>query len=100
MNSLDQTLTNSLITQERLRELIESSGNKIFSVDFIKKDGSPRTMVGMLGVKKHLAGGESTTKHLRYLITCFDMQKKAYRCINLETVKRVRAGGVEYCIGE
>lgn len=99
MNS-QATEINSTITQERLRELIESSDKKIFSVDFIKMDGSPRTMVGMLGVKKHLKGGESTTKHCRYLITCFDMQKKAYRCINLETVTRVKVGGIEYSIGE
>jgi hypothetical protein len=30
---------------------------KIFSVDFIKKDGSLRTMIARLGVRKHLQGG-------------------------------------------
>ena len=87
---------NTLATQDSIRQLIESSKGKIFSVCFTKKDGTDRVMVGKLGVKKHLKGGDSTTAHLRYLITCFDMQKGAYRSINLETVKWVKLGGTVY----
>lgn len=84
---------NKIVDQMKIREMIESSKGKIFSVHFIKKNGEPRTMVGRLGVKSHLKGGDSTTAHLEYLITCFDMQKKAYRCINLETVQWIKSGG-------
>ena len=40
---------------KQLRELVQ---NKIFSVEFTKKDGTLRKMVCRLGVKKHLKGGE------------------------------------------
>ena len=67
---------------------------QIFSVDFIKKDGSLRKMVARLGVKKHLKGGT-----LRYnaeeklLLPVFDMEKQAYRLINISTIQEIRFDG-------
>lgn len=79
------------------RKLVEEAGSngKVFTVCFTKKDGSERVMNCRLGVKKHLKGGDSTTAHLDHLVTVFDMQKEAYRCINLHTVKWVKTGGKE-----
>jgi hypothetical protein len=79
---------------KQLRELV---GNKIFSVVFIKKDGSEREMVCRLGVKKHLAGGEKKydTDALNYL-TVYDMQAEGYRTINVNTLKRIKLDGVTY----
>ncbi len=79
-------MTNSISRQQELRNKIHSTNGKIFSTRFVKKDGSERKMVCRLGVKKHLKGGDSTTAHKQNLVTVFDLQKKAYRCINLETV--------------
>ena len=84
---------NKITDQNEIRALIMASKGKIFSVHFVKKNGEERTMVGRLGVKKHLKGGDSTTAHLPNLITCFDMVKKAYRCINLETVRWIKING-------
>jgi hypothetical protein len=79
---------------QTLKELV---GNKIFSVVFIKKDGSEREMVCRLGVKKHLAGGEKKydTDALNYL-TVYDMQAEGYRIINVNTLKRIKLDGVTY----
>jgi hypothetical protein len=67
---------------------------KIFSVDFIKKDGSLRTMIARLGVRKHLQGG--TLKYNaeeRSLLPVFDMEKQAYRMVNVSTIKEIRHEG-------
>lgn len=79
---------------KHLRELV---GSKIFSVEFVKKDGSLRKMVCRLGVKKHLKGGELkyNPEELNYL-TVFDLQSEEYRTINVNTLKRITIDGVSY----
>lgn len=81
---------------KKIRELV---GNKIFSVTFEKKDGTLREMTCRLDVKKHLKGGEKTydTEAANHL-TVFDMQKKGYRTININTLKRLTVDGVSYDI--
>jgi hypothetical protein len=69
-----------------IKNKILSTNGRFFSVKFIKADGSTRKMVARIGVKKHLRGGESTVSHKDYLLTVFDVQKKAYRNINLDKV--------------
>ena len=65
--------------------------NSIFAVDFIKKDGTLRTMNCRLGVTKHLKGGElgynATEKNL---LPVFDMVAGAYRMINVSTIIEIR----------
>lgn len=78
-----------------LAKIIESSNGKIISITFIKKDGTERTLVGRLGVTKHLKGGESKLDAAKY-ITIFDTQNGGYRAINRETIKSVRFGGEEF----
>jgi len=70
-----------------------SRGGRIFSVIFTKKDGSERKMVCRKGVVKHLRGGQSTTKHIKSLVTVYDTQAKGYRSINLKTLKMVKGRG-------
>ncbi len=67
---------------------------KIFTVTFIKRNGQIRTLTGRLNVKKHLKGGNlaySPTK--RGLLPVFDMQKKAYRMINFNTLLSAQVEG-------
>ena len=73
--------------------LISSSYAKIFSVSFIKKDGTERNMICRLGVQKYLTGGKNVNDPSKYL-TVFDMQKKAYRNVALETIYRLRCKDV------
>lgn len=72
------------------------NGNKIFSVEFIKKDGTVRKMRAMLGVKVHLKGGELTydATEKNYLIV-WDLDKKGYRTINFNTLRNIKFLGIE-----
>lgn len=82
-----------------IREILEQSNGRVFTVEFIKKDGSLRKMNCRLGVKKNLAGGD-----LRYdpndfgYLSVFDMGKKEYRMINLNTIQSIKSGGKEYLV--
>ena len=85
------------ITKEQAYEKMTQSSGKIFTVNFVKKDGSNRAMNCRLGVKKHLKGGV-----LRYnpkaknLLGIFDLYKQAYRMVNLTTIYRLKIEGKEY----
>ena len=70
-------------------EKILNSNGKIFTVEFIKKDGSLRTLNGRLGVTKHLKGGTSTLNPDKF-ITVFDLKTKAYRAVNKFTILLVK----------
>ena len=83
------------ITKQQAVELIRNTNGKIFAVDFVKKSGELRHMVARLGVHSKLKNGESTIKHKTNLIGCYDMQN-GYRCINADTLKSAKIGGVEY----
>jgi hypothetical protein len=68
-------------------EQIKKTKGKIFSVTFVKKDGSVRKMTARLGVKKDLKGvGLSFDPTAKQLVVVFDMHKRAYRMINLQTI--------------
>jgi hypothetical protein len=84
---------------KELKELV--GGNNIFTVDFIKKDGSLRTMNCRLGVRKHLKGGELKYNPTeRNLLPVFDMVKQGYRMINVSTIKEVRYNNQKFNIEE
>tara|TARA_B100001250_G_C19624914_1_gene711091 strand:- start:475 stop:771 length:297 start_codon:yes stop_codon:yes gene_type:complete len=79
------------------RIIVGAVRDKFFSIEFVKADGSKRTINGRLGVKKHLKGGRNCNvtlvpKHL----TVYDMQKKGYRNVNLSTVKTLRVSNCTY----
>ena len=78
-----------------LDKIIEASNGRFFSVVFIKKDGTTRTMVARLGVKKHLKGGQCTLDKEQYIIA-YDMEKGGYRSINRDTIVSCKLDGVEY----
>ena len=79
-----------------LRAIALAQEGKIFTVVFTKKDGTERTLVGRLGVTKHLKGGENTVTAYEQYLTVFDMQKQQYRNVNLDTVKSLRCNGLDY----
>ena len=81
-----------------LKAMMDANKTKIMTVTFTKKDGTERVMNCMKGVTKHLRGGDSTTAHKDNLVTVWDMQKGAYRCINLNTVRQLKAGGRTYTV--
>lgn len=82
-----------------VKEVKKIVGNKIFTIEFIKKDGSLRVMNARLGVTKHLQGGEQkyNPEELNYL-TVFDMQTGAYRTINCNTIQKFTFQGEDLAL--
>jgi len=80
------------ITREQFDKL--AGDGKIASAVFIKKDGSLRKMVFRTKVTKGVTGEGMRYNPSDYgLRTVYDMQKRAFRMINLETVVSIRAKG-------
>ena len=80
------------IHRTRVREFLRQQEGKFVRVDFVKKDGSERTLVGRLGVTSLLKGGVNNVERLdRPYITMFDAQTNGYRAVNLATVQQVHA---------
>jgi hypothetical protein len=72
--------------------LKETSNKKIFSVTFIKKDGSLRKMNAMRGVRKGVKGvGHSFDPSEKNLLTVYDMQKLDFRFVNLNEIISFKA---------
>ena len=83
----------------KILNLLTDNKNSIFSVVFLKKDGTIRKMLCRFGVKKHLKGGKLAFNPLeRALLVVFDMQKEAYRMVNLNTISNIKMKGVEYYV--
>lgn len=77
----------------------EAKKGKIFSVDFVKKDGTVRTMNARLGVKKGLTGeGMKYDPLKRGLLPVYDMQKRDYRMINFKSLLSIRMKGQKWKI--
>ena len=76
--------------------LIDKMKNgRIFSVQFVKKDGTVRDMICRKGVRKGVKGtgagyGEGSIKPLR---TVFDMRKNGFRTIPTDRILRLKVGG-------
>jgi hypothetical protein len=78
------------------QKLIESTKGKLFVVEFTKKDGQLRRLVGRLGVERDLKGkGLAFDPASRGLLSVFDVQAMGYRFINLATVSYFRCGQCE-----
>lgn len=76
-------------------EVIRKSGGTFFSVLFIKKNGEERKMVARLGVTKGVKGvGRNYDEIKKFnLLTVFDVQKNAFRRIQLGTIKELKVRG-------
>jgi len=84
------------LSRFKVDEIIKSTHGKIFSCEFIKKDGTLRKMVARIGVKKNLKGGKNGVSEKNSLVTVHDMIAGGYRMINLATVQAVRANKTVY----
>ncbi len=79
---------------EVIKEIRSRAEDTIFSCHFIKKDGSLRKMVCRLGVKKGVKGvGMSYDPTEKGLLCVYDMQKLAFRMINLRTIIKMQIKG-------
>lgn len=64
-------------------------GNKFFTITFVKKDLSLRTINGRLKVTKYLKGGDCTLDKEKFLIV-YSLKDKGYRAINKETILNIK----------
>lgn len=91
-----QTLIPKTGEMLRLFNQLRKTG-RIFTSKFIKKDGTVRVMNCRIGVKRHLKGGKLRFDPVeKGLLTVFDMQKKGYRFINLNTMMYIQVGDTKY----
>lgn len=86
-----KSIRNSVNKLDTLKSV--SQAGKIFSVEFIKKDGSTRLMSCRTGVKKHLRGGVNTVSHLPEYITVFSVNDRGYRNISVPNIKQIKGCG-------
>ncbi|PHS57423.1 MAG: hypothetical protein COB17_06465 [Sulfurimonas sp.] len=84
------------VSRFKVDEVISSTNGKIFSCEFIKKDGSLRKMVARLGVARNLKGGSNGASIKNSLITVWDMVSGGYKMINLSTLTALKVAGVNY----
>ena len=87
------------IDRDTAKQYIYKTNGKIFSAVFTKKDGEKRKMVCRQGVAKYVKGiGLKFKPEERNLIGVFDMHKKAYRFISIDTLEQLKVKGVIYKI--
>lgn len=77
----------------KIADFIASSKGKFITVNFIKKDGTARTLNGRIGVTKHLKGGISTVNTDQYMVV-YDTVAQGYRCVNKDTIVSVTCEGL------
>ena len=76
----------------KVENVIELLGDKIFTVTFVKKDGTVRVLNGRRKVTKHLKGGELAYDPIeKGLIPVYDLKSEGYRMINSQTVKEIKS---------
>lgn len=78
--------------------LLLASAGRVFTVTYVKRtDGSDRVMNARLGVCKELKGKKRNySPALRGLIGVYDMQKKAYRTVDANTILELKVDGKHY----
>tara|TARA_R110001606_G_scaffold206423_1_gene354137 strand:- start:22 stop:354 length:333 start_codon:yes stop_codon:yes gene_type:complete len=88
------------INRTKAKELIKESKGKIFSTSFIKKDNTIRTLTSRIGKQyKSKTGKAAPYKAQDYnLIPLYDMRKKAFRMLNLNTLITLSINKEKYLI--
>lgn len=101
---MDQNLRNQY--RATLRKMLEACGSKFVIVQFIKQDGSLRTMLIQHAATKFRVKGENAPEHKQRaaetrtenhpeLFNTYDVDRRAIRSINLDHVITVRSMGRE-----
>jgi len=89
------------IKKEKAKELIQESNNKIFTAEFIKKDGTHRLINARLGVSKGLKENARPRPYepSKYGLICvYDMQINNYRMVNINTLLKLNINKTKYII--
>lgn len=83
---------------EAIYKLLDGANTgRIFFVEFQKKDGTLRRMTARKGVSRGVTGKGMSYRPLgKGYMTVFDMDKGAFRLVNLNTVLRFSVNGEKY----
>jgi len=77
------------------KALDKATDGKEFIVKFIKKDGSTRIMKCKFRIEKDIIGKREPDAALHSgLLTVWDVEKAAYRSININTMYEIQIGNV------
>lgn len=76
------------------KAMIEKTGGKFFTVQFVKANGEMRKMLARIGVKKGLVGAGRSKELAGHLVCVWDVQAKGYRTINTNSVVSFKCGEV------
>lgn len=76
--------------------LLELAQDRFVTVTFVKKDGSIRRMNGRFGVHKGTKGNTATSERVPNLLVFRDVQKRAFRHINVDSIVSVTANKKTY----
>jgi hypothetical protein len=80
-----------------MKDLIESTKGKFFTVTFVKKDGTIRTMTARTGVRKGVTGqGLKFNPSERNLKVVWSCDAETFRMINLNTILGIKFKGKNY----
>lgn len=96
----------TISAQEAKQKIQELENGTIYSVTFIKKDGSVRLMNSIKGTRRGVTGeGLKFDPKEKNLMPVYDLQaakkdpenpNKAWRMINLSTIMEVAFGGTKF----
>jgi hypothetical protein len=87
-------LTYNKRMNQELHKLIAETKGKFFSVTFIKKDGTVRTINAKNQYKRLLRGGDNKVAHAGY-ISAVNRNKDSWFCFKPEGTVRFKCGGVD-----
>lgn len=108
MQEVKENFANPSERQARIRALLLGAGSHFASVEFVKKDGTIRTMlvqpatgpVRLAAAPQASEEGKAAAKiraaNNPHLLNIWDHAKAAWRSVNLDTVRRVQVNKIRY----
>lgn len=91
-----------IASRSDLVDHIKSTNGRMFRVTFVKRTtGEVRDMTARFGVTEHLKGGKLPFNASdKNVLIVFDMEKEAYRAINVDGILSAHIDNVEYVVAE
>jgi hypothetical protein len=90
-----------VIKKEDLKDFINKNKGKIMTIVFRKKDGTVRTLNTRTGVRANITGKGLSYDPDKYgYLILWDLAKKGYRTVTLDTIQQVKANRETYPVVE
>jgi WYL_2, Sm-like SH3 beta-barrel fold len=99
--SSNRSYTMLINAENIVKQMIYANKGKIFSVLFVKRDGSLRKMVCRTGVTKYLKHkvvSQTEPNMDKNVITVFDMKALEYRSFNVHNMRDMKMRGMPFVL--